>query len=91
VCLCGVNHVVAIIEPARDQSVDQTRRMLSIAVHEQNSARTSVVEAGEQSGFLSEISRQRDNLDVDGQGGQRFCDAAGLIAASVVNVYDLKA
>ena len=73
--LGGVDHVVAVIEPARDQRLDQIRRMLAVAIHEQHGAETGMVETGEQSGFLAEIARQRDHLDVERHGGQRLATA----------------
>ena len=55
--LCGVDNVVAIIEPARDQCIDQIGWMLSVAVHEQHGAGRSVIETRKECSFLAEISR----------------------------------
>ena len=67
VCLGRVDNVVAVIEPARDQRLDHVWRVLAIAVHEQDGAEAGVVEAGEKRGFLAEIARQRDDLNIERQ------------------------
>ena len=77
--LGGIDHVVAVIEPARDQRVDQVGRMLAVAVHEQHGAEPGMVEAGEQGGLLAEIARQRDHLDVERIGGSEL--AMSLVAS----------
>ena len=69
--LGGVDDVVAVIEPMADQRVDQRRRMLAVAVHEQHRAEAGVVEAGQQRRLLAEIARQRDHLHVERFGRQR--------------------
>src|SRR5215510_7530419 len=51
-----VDDVIPVIEPARDERIDQVRRMLSIAVHEQHRSRPGVIKAGKQRGLLAEIS-----------------------------------
>ena len=86
--LGGIDHVVAVIEPARDQRVDQAGRMLAVAVHEQHGAEPGMVEAGEQSGLLAEIARQRDHLDVERIGDERTGDLGGAVAAAVVDIDD---
>jgi hypothetical protein len=43
---------------AAHELVDQCRRMLPIAVHEQDGAQAGVVEAGEQRRLLAEIAGQ---------------------------------
>src|ERR1700730_7844927 len=32
--LGGINHIVAVVEPMTDELLDQSRRMLTVAVHE---------------------------------------------------------
>ena len=63
--LGGIDHVAAVIEPMADQCLDQSRRMLAVAVDEQHGAEPGVIEAGEQRRFLAEIARQRHHLDVE--------------------------
>ena len=46
--LGGIDHVVAAIEPMADQLLDQVRRMLAVAVHEQHGAAPGMVEARHQ-------------------------------------------
>ena len=88
--LGGVDHVVAVIEPARDQRLDQIGRMLAVAVHEQHGAEPGMIEAGEQRRLLAEIARQRDDLDVERHRRGSACgDLAGVVAAAVVDVDDL--
>ena len=70
--LGGEDHVVAVVEPARDQRLDQIGRMLAVAVHEQHGAEPGMVEAGEQGRLLAEIARQRHHLDIERIGRQRF-------------------
>ena len=86
--LCGIDNVVTIIEPARDQGIDQIGWMLSVAVHEQHGAGRSVIETCKECSFLAEISRQRDNLDVDRDRGKGSGDVTGVIAAPVVDIHD---
>ena len=87
--LGGVDDVVAVIEPVADQRLDQRRRMLAVAVHEQHGAEAGMVEAGEQRGLLAEIARQRDHLDVERVGRQRARDRQRVVAAAVVDIDDL--
>ena len=89
--LGGVDHVVAVIEPARDQRLDQIGRMLAVAVHEQHGAEPGVIETGEQRGLLAEIARQRDHLHVERIGDERMGDLAGGVGAAVVDVDDFGA
>ena len=88
--LGGVDDVVAVIEPVRDQRLDQAGRMLAVAVDEQHGAEPGVIEAGEQGRLLAEIARQRDDLDVERPGRQRAGDAAGCVAAAVVDIDDFE-
>src|SRR5580700_5597905 len=82
----GVDHVEAVIEPMTDQPLDQRRRMLAVAIDEQRGAEPGMVEAGEQGRFLAEIARQRDDLNVDGAGGELMNDSECVVAASVVDI-----
>jgi hypothetical protein len=86
--LCRIDHVVTIIEPTRHQRVDQIGRMLSVAVHEQHCARRGVIEPRQERGFLAEISRQRNNLDVERNRGERSGDVASVVAAAIVDIHD---
>ena len=90
--LGGIDDVVAIIEPARDQRLDQARRMLAVAVHEQHGAEAGMIEAGEQGRLLAEIARQRDDLDVERIGRQsELAIVAGRVAAAVIDIDDFAA
>src|SRR3984957_21153111 len=53
--LCGEDDIVALIEPMADQRLDQGRRMLAVAVHEQDGAETGMIEAGRERRFLAEV------------------------------------
>ena len=53
-----------------DERLDQSRRMLSVAVDEQHGAEPGVIEAGEQRRLLAEIARQRQQLNVERRGRQ---------------------
>jgi hypothetical protein len=89
VCLGRIDDVVALVEPMRDQGLDQGRRMLAVAIHEQERAVARVVEAGEQRGLLAEIARQRHHLHVEDIGGQCARDRQGIVRAAVVDIDDL--
>ena len=47
-----------------------------------------MIKASEQRGFLAEISRQGNNLDVERDCGQRFCDVGRVVAAAVIDIHD---
>ena len=47
-----------------------------------------MIEAGRERGFLAEIARQRDHLEIDGAGRQRPSDRQGGVAAAVVHIYN---
>ncbi len=81
-----VDHVVAVIDPVRDQLFDQRRRMLAVAVHEQHRAAAGMVEAGHQRGLLAEIARQRHHLEVERVGGQAARDRQRVVGAAVVDI-----
>jgi hypothetical protein len=49
-----------------------------------------MVEAGEQGGFLAEITGQSDDLDVEWESGQRPRNVGCSIAAAVIDIYCLK-
>ena len=87
--LGGVDDVVAVIEPIADELLDQRRRMLSVAVHEQHGAEAGVIEAGEQRRLLAEIARQRDDLDVETVGREFARSGERRVAAAVVDIDDL--
>ena len=73
-----------------DQRLDQARRMLAVAIHEQHRAQPCVVEAREQRRLLAEIARQRHHLDVCARGRQRLRDLERRIPAAVVDIDDLR-
>ena len=54
--LGGIDHVVAALDPMFDQLLDQVRRMLTVAVHEQHCAAPGMVQSSHQRGFLAEIA-----------------------------------
>ena len=87
--LGGVDDIVASIEPMADQRLDQGRRMLAVAVHEQDGAETGMIEAGRERRFLAEIARQRDDLKIDRGGRERPRHRKGGVAAAVVHIHDL--
>ena len=66
--------------------------MLPVAVHEQHGAAPGVIEAGKQRGFLAEIARQREHLEVEAGRGQCLGNAQRSIPAAVVDIdhLDLK-
>ena len=84
--LGGIDHVIAVIEPVADQRFDQRRRMLAVAVDEQNRAEPGVIEAGEQRRLLAEIARQRDHLHVEPGRRQGAGDGERVVAAAVVDI-----
>ncbi len=69
-----------------DQRLDQRRRMLAVAIHEQHGAEAGMIEAGEQCGLLAEIARERDHLHVERIGGQAASDRERCVAAAVVDI-----
>ena len=85
----GVDHVVAVIEPMADQLFDQRRRVLAVAVHEQQRAVAGMLQAGHQAGFLAEIARQRQRLNVETDRRQVARDRIGVVAGTVVDIDDL--
>ena len=84
--LGGIDHVIAAIEPVADQRFDQRRRMLAVAVDEQNRAEPGMIEAGEQRRLLAEIARQRDHLHVERVRRQGAGDGQRVVAAAVVDI-----
>jgi hypothetical protein len=52
---CSKHYVVAVVEPVADQRLDQSSRVLAIAVNEQDRAKAGVIEAGEERGFLPKL------------------------------------
>jgi len=54
--LGGIDHIVAALDPMFDQLLDQIRRMLTVAVHEQHCAAPGMVQSRHQRGFLAEIA-----------------------------------
>ncbi len=86
--LGGIDHVVIVIEPMADQRFDQLRRMLAVAVDEQDGAEPGVVEAGQERRLLAEIARQRHHLDVERGGRQRARDGQRVVGAAVVDIDD---
>jgi hypothetical protein len=74
-----------------DQPLDDVRRMLAVAVHEQHRAAPGVVQAGHERGLLAEIARQRHHLNIERIGGKGACDREGGVGAAVVDINDLAA
>ena len=70
----GIDDVVAAIDPVADQLLDQLRRVLAVAVHEQHRAAAGMVQPRHQGCFLAEIARQRHHLDVKCVGGKSARD-----------------
>ncbi len=89
--LGGIDHVVAIIDPVAHKLLDQIRRMLAVAVHEQHRAAAGMVQSGHQRGFLAEIARQRHDLDIEPIGCEGARDAERCIRAAVVDIDDFAA
>ena len=88
-CLGGEDDVIAIDDPVMHQLLDEFRRMLAVAIHEQHGAFLAMIEAGHQRGFLAEIARQRNHLHVDVGCGQGLRDLQRVIAAAVIDIDDL--
>ncbi len=84
--LGGVDDVVAVIEPVPDQLIDECRRMLPVAVHEQHRAAAGMVETGKQRRLLAEVARERDDLHVEPVGGKGLCRGQRRVAAAVVDI-----
>src|SRR5262249_16811143 len=84
--LGGVDDIEAAIEPMADQRLDQGGRMLAVAVHEQHRAEAGVIEAGEERRLLAEIARERNDLDVEINGGKSARRFEGGVAAAVVDI-----
>ena len=82
----GIDDVIAVIEPMVDQRLNQRRRVLAIAVHEQHGAAAGVIEAGKQRRLLAEIARQRDELHVEVRGRQLVDDRKRVVATAVVDI-----
>jgi hypothetical protein len=80
---------MAAIEPVADQRVDQRRRMLAVAVHEQHRAIARMIESCRERRLLAEIARKRDDLHVEHRGRQGARDLESVVAAAVVHVNDL--
>ena len=72
----GIDDVATVIEPVPDQRLDQSRRMLAVAVDEHHGAEPGMIEAGEQRRLLAEIARQRHHLDVDARAGSSRATAS---------------
>src|SRR6185312_10496180 len=90
-CLGRVDNVIPIIEPTRDQCFDHAWGVLAVSIHEEDGTRTGMIQAGEQGGFLAEIARKRDDLNVERHRGQGFCDVAGTVVTTVVYINYLDA
>ena len=84
--LRGVDDVVAVLLPVAHQRLDQRRRVLPVAVHEQHGAATRVIEAGGERRLLAEIARQRDHLHVERCCRKIAREAERVVAAAVVDV-----
>jgi hypothetical protein len=87
--LGGIDHVKAAIDPVSDQLLDQSRRMLAVAVHEQHRAAPRMVQPRHQRGFLAEIARQRHHLNVERLGAKPARDGERRVGAAVVDIDDL--
>ncbi len=60
--------------------------MLAVAVHEHHGAMARVVEAREQSRFLAEIARQRDDLDIEAVGCKSASEDERRVSTAVVDI-----
>ena len=90
--LGGVDHVIAIDQPMLHQLLDQRRRMLAVAIHEQHRAIAGIIEPGHQRRFLAEIARQRHHLHVERRrGGQAAGDHQRIVGAAVIDINHLAA
>src|SRR2546423_8289663 len=87
--LGGIDYVITVIDPVTDKLLDQISRMLTIAVHEQDGAARGMVQSRHQSGFLAEIARQRNHLDIERIGRKPARDGEGGISAAVIDIDDL--
>ena len=87
--LGGIDYVITAIDPVADKLLDQISRMLTIAVHEQDGPATGMVQSRHQSGFLAEIARQRNHLNVERIGRKPARDGEGGIGAAVIDIDDL--
>src|SRR5207237_4137590 len=88
-CLGRIDYVITAIDAVTDKLLDQIRRMLTIAVHEQDGPATGMVQSRHQSGFLAEIARQRDHLNIERIGRKPTRDGEGGIGAAVIDIDDL--
>ena len=84
--LGSIDHVVAVLDPVTDELLDEVRRMLAVAIHEQHGATPGVVEPRHQRGLLAEIARQRHHLNVERLGGKFACDAERGVGAAVIDI-----
>ena len=84
--LGGIDHVETAFDPVADQLLDQLRRVLAVAVHEQHRAAAGMVQSRHQGCFLAEIARQRHHLDVEPVGGKPAGDAERGVGAAVVDI-----
>ena len=89
--LGGIDHVEAAIDPVADQLLDQSGRMLAVAVHEQHRAAPGMVQPRHQGGFLAEIARQRHHLNVEPVGGKPARNLERRVGAAVIDIDDLAA
>ena len=65
--------------------------MLAVAVHEQDSAAPCMIKAGHQRGFLAEIARQRNHLDIERIGIKPARYGERVIGTAVIDIHDLAA
>src|SRR5262249_26377492 len=86
VCLGRVDHVIAVVEPMRDELFNECRWMLPVTVHEQHGPQAGMIEAGEQRRLLAEITRERDDLNIQIVGWKRTRGRERGIGAAVVHI-----
>jgi hypothetical protein len=86
---CGIDDIIALIEPVAHQRLDQGGRMLAVTIHEQDAAHARMIEAGDEGGFLAEIARKGDHLNIERLGGKTARSGKGCVAAAVIDIHHL--
>ena len=75
--------------PAREHLGDQLGRMLQVAVHQHDHVARRRLQAGGHRGFLAEVAREADRLEVAVAGTQRGDARVRVVAATVVYADDV--
>ena len=89
--LCSVDDVVAVIEPARDQRLDQVGGCWPSPSMNSTAPGRAWSRPARRAASLPKLRDKRDDLNVDRHGGQGFGDVTGVVAAAVVDVDDFDA